>query len=172
MTLALGNLGALAASGFVGVFPAWQTAHPELNFSGSAIAATPSSVSVRYNYLLDKVTPSATNPDAVTFAVMDTLGHCALGAVYGFPKISQGWSTTFNAGIPCTASTAAEMLAGQLAANPTLTPAPTITPTMAPLPPATGSGAAQSSGPVVGFAAAGLALVLAGLSWGALRRRK
>ena len=85
LATAMANLAEADSRTFLGFFTAWSTQFPGLNGSGSAINAGPGTVSVRWNYINDKGTPGASNPQTITFAVSGN-GRCEGAVIYGFPK--------------------------------------------------------------------------------------
>jgi hypothetical protein len=90
-------------------YPGWQRVYPALRLVGPMVTATPSAVSV-YRGLLNPNAPgSATNPKVIAFAVMDTKGVCAAGAIRGFPTYNQ-YPIVDIAGMPCNAQSVLNVL--------------------------------------------------------------
>jgi len=168
LQLAAANVGEEASSGFVGFFPSWRSAYPALEGDGYAIASTPGTVSIWYNYLLPKGAHGAANPDVIAIAVADTAGRCAGGVFYGFPKTDTTAKVTVPAG-PCTAQAVVDAFAATFATS-TPSPSPNATATRAPAPPATGSGATTTDGLPL-FAALGAFVAALGATGLGLSRR-
>lgn len=101
------------ASESLGIVEAWTGAFPFLNGSGrlvgSSVEAPNSGISgftvVTKNA---KDTASADNPLHLAFAVKDTAGKCAAGALTGFPAPTTATKLSLSPGSPCTAAAAAK----------------------------------------------------------------
>ena len=95
-----------------GVVEAWVGAFPLLlgtGIVGSAVEPPPSGISgFTVLAINSKNPPSATNPPALPFAVIDAAGTCAAGVLYGINVPNTGKPLTLPAGAPCTGNSAQE----------------------------------------------------------------
>ncbi|OAI40023.1 hypothetical protein AYO38_06605 [bacterium SCGC AG-212-C10] len=171
LNLGSSDLAAQASSSFQGFFPAWKTAYPWLGGSGTAIEATPTSLSIYYNLLSPKNLDGPENPRVILFTTRDTNGKCSVGAFYGYPKTDKTFSTPLTG--TCNAQNGIEEFRKYLLAT---SPSPvtvTITPTTrAPGPPNTGTGTGPDSRGTWPIVAAGIGVLLTALAATAVTRRQ
>jgi hypothetical protein len=99
-------------------YPAWQQLANALKLAGAAVVADPGTVSVYRNPVDSSQPPSATNPNLIAFAVDDSSGKCAAGAIKGYPNFST-YQTVQIAGKPCTAQSVADAVKAGATGTPT-----------------------------------------------------
>jgi hypothetical protein len=90
-------------------YPAWSSAYPNLRLVGSAVNATPQTVSVYRGALNAKDPASSGNPKVIVFATMDNKGACAGGVIRGFPTYND-YEVVDIANAPCQAQSALNVL--------------------------------------------------------------
>ena len=95
-----------------GITEAWVGAFPLLlgtGVVGSGVEPPPSGISGFTVLPIDSKNPvSATNPEALPFAVLDAAGTCAAGVLFGADLPKTGKALTLPAGSPCTGNAARE----------------------------------------------------------------
>ena len=146
-----------------GVFTAWTAAFPEIDISGSSVAAGAHNISAYNNLLESKQAESASNPKVVAFAVKDAAGHCEAGLVTGSPSFTDFKPVTLPATAKCIATEVVDL--ARAAKTPAATTSASATvpvaSTTAPKPPTTGSGIDGQGGNGLGWIAAGIAATMA-----------
>lgn len=167
LVTAMANLAEADSRTFLGFFSAWVAQFPGLNGSGSAVNAGPGTVSVRWNYLNDKGTPGASNPQTITFAVSGN-GRCEGAVIYGFPKPGTAAKVSLSTSA-CNADSIVASFRASFSAPTAVPTGPATTPTTAPKPPATGSAGPDPRTTSL-FGAAGAVVACLGLASFALSK--
>jgi hypothetical protein len=80
-----------------------QRVYPKLDLSGSAVDATPTTISAAATSVDDKDVASAKNPHILVFAIVDTTGTCRGRVVYGYPTTDKELPAKGGPGTKCTA---------------------------------------------------------------------
>jgi hypothetical protein len=94
----------------IDAYPGWRTYYPAMRLVAANVNASPSSVSVYRGTQTGSGAASASNPKLIAFAVIDTAGKCAAGAIKGFPNYND-FNTLVDVGsMPCNAQSVLTVL--------------------------------------------------------------